>query len=422
MNLNNKGNRHTKIKSVLLHLASALLFLLLPSIISFGFSSNSSIVIEASTRSIASNSKNNDNELAYSRFFINDDNGGNNTKDLYRGIYKYNFLNSTNLLTYADSEHTDNLYFPLEIDGKPISNGVVAVDMVNYSTLENTVRFETACMNLYKYRNRIKETNFANCDGFIYIPDYLADLIIYNSINKYRCYDDLIHDDSEIKINSSVYGKIKCYKIANIFHVKGFNDSYISSSYSPTINDYNNGKKMLDFLGDFVVLFDYELSKANNYVLNSMIAPKQFSIREFTSLLSNNNRNKVQGSFFVVKTGIVSPIDSSGLVSSINGYGYVPIIKIITSIVGIMSAAVFLFVRCFLLLRKKPFIKGIRPLEPLLLLVFNLIFQLIYSSIGSFSFVFLLFYSSAFTLPSVLLILTYYIVYFINLWRTRDVY
>ena len=54
------------------------------------------------------------------------------------------------------------------------------VSGLNYTQNQELVRFETVCINLYKYRTKQEEIYFdqSKYDGFIYIPDYFADSII----------------------------------------------------------------------------------------------------------------------------------------------------------------------------------------------------------------------------------------------------
>ena len=401
-------------KKVLINLGMLISMLIIPCCISFGFSSDASVVKEANSKYISELSSKNINSLAYANFSVFNKEEQNETRDYYRGLYKYNFLNATQLLTYCENDGSTNMTFSVSIDGIDLSANSVAVDMMNYSTLQSTVRFETACINVYKYRERHKETDYKNCDGFVYIPDYFADTVISKSNGKYSSYDDLIKDEEETFLSANTGGVEKKYKIGNIFHVEGFNELY-SNGYKPTINDYNNGLKMKSFLGDYFVLFDLEFVRENCFSINLMISSKQFSIMEYLSLLSSNKSSKVRGSFYSVTDDSIQKIDSSKLLASINGESKYPIYKIIISVFGIVSAIGYLVLHFFNVQRGEDCVLTI--INPVLLVVLNVGLQLISKVLKNQNLLFLYFYSTAFSVTSLIVVLAYMIIYLILLWR-----
>jgi hypothetical protein len=262
---------------------------------------------------IASISKTNINNSSCLNFSLyNHGNSRNTSRDCFKSMFKYNFLNCTQVLTYSSVEQ--QLTFTISVNGEKIADNVCGVDAVNYYSQKDLCRFETLNINLYKYRERLEETSYLSkdCDGFAYVPDYIADSIITKTGR--NVYDDLFtSDDNKIYIDvllSSGYSKR--YKIANVFRVEGFNENYCSNLSTIANNDHGNGKKIRQFIGDFFVLYDPTLVDNNCFCINSLITPKKYSIIEYSTLITRFDKESlVDGIFYRITSNGSDTIQSS---------------------------------------------------------------------------------------------------------------
>ena len=147
---------------------------------------------------------------------------------------------------------------------------------INYTQNEELLRFETICINLYKFRTKAEELVFdqKKFDGFIYLPDYFANSIIssYENINSY---EDLFDETFVFSIETDY--KRYNYKVANVFHVEGF----LSNEYQ--YNDYNFGKKINSYLNGFCFVSNYMSFVRDGgakLALTSMCQPKKFIVEK----------------------------------------------------------------------------------------------------------------------------------------------
>lgn len=131
------------------------------------------------------------------------------------------------------------------------SYGNLKVSSTVYNTQQKaTLRFETMCINLYKYLEPATELSYDrnSADGIIYLPDVIADQIIDNE--KLSSYDDLIDPAKPVVVTIGGSGVLKKYRIANIFHIKGFNNNYCVDRYQQ-YNDYDIGSYLFEYIGAF---------------------------------------------------------------------------------------------------------------------------------------------------------------------------
>lgn len=146
-----------------------------------------------------------------------------------------------------------------------------------YTNKEDPPCFETVLINLFKYRDRKEEISYdpKKFDGFVYIPDFFADYIIENN-NNISSYNDLL--DNEIPFSLTIKGNKLDYKIANIFHLNGFQERYCDGVITKTTYGYS--KLFKDFLGNFCFVPNtssiLKLSNNFNLSLASVLSPKRF--------------------------------------------------------------------------------------------------------------------------------------------------
>ena len=215
-------------------------------------------------------------------------------ESLFRNSYSKNFAGtSTRMLTVSGDDGIvsfKTFYNDLELPyySSPV-NGL------NYTNSKEKVMLETVCINLLIYREKSEEIgiDYRVYDGFIYIPDYYADYIIENTedINNYV---DLFDNERTNNIVFEYRDRLFKYKIANIFHVNGFNSKYAGDI---TINycDYNNGKKLDSFFNGFCFVSNYDHYTLfddrfhTTYFLQ--IGPKKYELEE--NLIIANNYKKM---------------------------------------------------------------------------------------------------------------------------------
>ena len=209
---------------------------------------------------------------------------------IFRATYGDNFDGtSTRLITVTGHDGITNfrtLYNDLELPFRtsPVSG-------LNYSNQKDIPMFETVGINLLVYRAKSDETAFDPnvFDGFIYIPDYYADYIIENTAYIDDYFDILNTNDTNVvyfEYNSRIFK----YRIANIFHVKGFKQEYAGDT-AIKYTDYNNGLKLDYLLNGFCFVSNYnhfELfdDRFHNTLL-LQLGPKRFELEENLNTANN---------------------------------------------------------------------------------------------------------------------------------------
>jgi hypothetical protein len=127
---------------------------------------------------------------------------------------------------------------------------------------------------------------FTNLDGIVYIPDFLADKIIkektYESVSSY---EDIVNQKIGLKIADS-NGISKRYRIANVFHVNGF--EYLRDSNTYDYDDLNHGEILESFIGPFLIVNDLSFFSIGNPALAYVFPSSPFSPKKLGSLLLNN--------------------------------------------------------------------------------------------------------------------------------------
>lgn len=206
-------------------------------------------------------------------------------------------------LTYGNNFTRDNVYqrMPIIVDsnGEPLKcdlsfNGeslplkTALANSYAYSNQEDLLRLECYLLNIYKFQDRTIETTYDDAlfDGYIYIPDYYADEIIENS-DSLNTYDDLLENSDENVISITMQGTTKNYKIANIFHINGFNEEYCVDR-EISYNDQNCGLMLNTFLNGFCFVSDYNsYSQIDGYQSGLLCAVqgKQFILSMFLEQL-----------------------------------------------------------------------------------------------------------------------------------------
>lgn len=159
----------------------------------------------------------------------------------------------------------------------------------NLETYSNTTRFENLNISLLRDIPRTEELNDYGTNGFVFIPDYIADEIIESSNGDLKNYDDLVPDYSsmnEAEITSfldkyalsvtNVYGDSFRYKISNIFRVKGFNETYLDGRDMP--EETTIGASLESFFGNYLFLFSQSLFRNDEVALFNFAQNRQFSL------------------------------------------------------------------------------------------------------------------------------------------------
>lgn len=254
--------------------------------------------IELFRRYINSNSFDN----ICSTFVLDSNSSNDELKTFLTATYGENFNNTQNRFLSIntadgfasfDGYWNDNkLPFSFNIaDGGTYTNQIITgSDGYSYA------RFETICINLFLYRDKSEELviDQNSYDGVVYLPDYIADYIIEEE--GLTNYTDLFSDSFSFSLTFS--NNKYTYKVANIFHVDGFNPNY--SGFEPKYNDYNNGEKIKNFLGEYVFITNRDrIIRENSDVLFSsfvnVLTPKAYVFDQFykslTNYLSHNEIN-----------------------------------------------------------------------------------------------------------------------------------
>ena len=381
-------------------------------------------VTEISSTVIATTSKNNIHGDAFLNFSVNDKNTSSNlTRKLYQSIFKYNFMGHSQLLVYSKHSESglDFRDFSISFDSMNYDESVKAADAVLYSTQKSTVRFETLKINLFQYRNRIAETSFESSEhGFVYIPDYIADYFIMNSNGKYNNYFDFINDNNPLSLSLNIGdGIVRNYKIANIFKSNGFNPLFTNGA-TLTDNDGSTGRIMEDYIGKFIVLFDYKLVDAQDFQICSAIAAKKYSVLEYSRVISSIPNSTIGGIFYKITDNSLQPIDASNnLFLNINSNWSPQIHEVILLVVAFV---LLLLLLCF---HKKHFkarkLALLKLTEPIFVISLCFVVQLM-GRILQFNYSFLQFFSFFFMVTAFVLFVYTMIIFLFELMRTKNVF
>lgn len=278
-----------------------ILFGILPIIINFGscflfgysFSNTTNVRVDAFSQVIANRSISNYNGKVFSE--LCDENSV--IDSLFANTYGSNFNNYFDeIVSYID-DNGNQLSFDLTFGSQKFDDFKVA-DARSYSNDVNLKRFETVNINLFKTPNRSEELNTFGLDGFIYIPDYLADLIIKNS-SEINTYLDLLPNLSQFSVSdrnaflerNSIYIKqqdniIGRFKIANIFHVNGFD----TEAYN--YNDKGTGLLFNNFFGNYIIGYSNKFSSFKKNLITIYDAKKLIinkEINNFINVTKNSN-------------------------------------------------------------------------------------------------------------------------------------
>lgn len=229
-----------------------------------------------------------------STFALDSDSSNDELKNFFTATYPENFnncqnrflsINTTNgLASFNCFFNDEKLPFSVKIaDGGTYTNQII-VDSDGYSY----TRFETICINLLSFRDKSEELvyDLNSYDGVIYLPDYIADYIIEKE--GLTNYTELFSDSYSflLTFNNKEYR----YKVANIFHVDGFNSNY--SGFESKYNDYNNGKKIEEFLGEYVFITNRNrvIQDSSGVLFSSLVnvlTPKIYIFDQFYKSLVN---------------------------------------------------------------------------------------------------------------------------------------
>jgi O-antigen/teichoic acid export membrane protein len=262
----------------------------------------------------------------------------------------YNIGNDFNSYAAFSSDDGSPLQLPLNI-----SNGSEAISedgcsIVTLSVFSNTKKFETLDVELYKETTSdlILESGTNGCS---YIPDYMADSLIKNTSLGLTNYDDLI--DAKLKLQMTVGGKTLVYKIANVFKVEGF--TYLPDGQSLTYPDWEEGKRIRSFLGNYVITFFQDRNAAGMVPNTSIffdIPARQYSLQNLGSVLFSGQKSDQLCTFYTkadnqfVKNESLDGFsdlycgESNNLGSGVNAFGLVSLI--------ILSCPLIVFLRYYL--------------------------------------------------------------------------
>lgn len=240
--------------------------------------------------------KANDSDYYYANIDVKDVQGKSTSETMFRNSYSRNFGGaSTRLITVTGDEGIvsfKTLYNDLELPYK--SSPVSGLYYTNHIEIP---MFETVGINLLVYRNKNEEINidFKKYDGFIYIPDYYADYIIENT-DYIDDYFDILNTNDTNVIYFEFNERIFKYRIANIFHVKGFNSKYTGNT-AIKYTDYNNGQKLDYLFNGFCFVSNYNhftlFDDRFHNTLAVQIGAKKYELEE--TLLTANKYKNING-------------------------------------------------------------------------------------------------------------------------------
>lgn len=282
-----KMNSKTIFK-ILVPLLEAIVF------VSCGFAFSTANVVQKSTELslFANECKQNGAKYCYANIDIVGEKKNNLPETIFSNTYSENFSGtSTKLMAISDNSNVAS--FDTFFNGDKIPFSTCVVSGKNYTNDPELLRLETVCINIYKYRPRQEEHYYdGSYDGFIYIPDYYADYIIDNFCPDYT-YDDFLTNDSLNSISLGNNTNSFKYKIANIFHVNGFNKNHMTKEQF-AYNDLNTGEILDLFFNGFCFVSNYghfsDLNKELHTTVFCELQPKRYMLDE-TLMMANNYKN-----------------------------------------------------------------------------------------------------------------------------------
>lgn len=250
--------------------------------ISLGFSDNMTARGYATANLLSRLDSNNQNYFIYSstmRSLEDDSNVSANYFTAFRRDTDF-----FRVITYLDE---DENFAKVDVNGNGQSySNYAACSLWTYS---NSTRFENLNISLYRDVPRAQELNGYGANGFMFIPDYLADQMIESSNGELKTYDDLVPDYStmsseEIKSFVDKYslsltnkaGDTLRYKISNIFRVNGFNETYMNGRDMPSATSI--GANIGKILGNYLVIVSERLFTENEETLLNFVKNKRFDI------------------------------------------------------------------------------------------------------------------------------------------------
>ena len=202
---------------------------------------------------------------------------------MFQKTYSENFSKtSTRVLAVSNTDGVAS--FETSFDGEPLPFLTSAVSGKNYTNNEELVRMETVCINLFEYRDKREEHDYnpAVFNGFAYIPDYYADYILEHYLPGMG-YHDLIVNSANYPLSISIDGNSFAYRIANIFHVRGFQQKY-AGERELVYNDYDTGAKLDRFFDGYCFVSNYghydQLNPDLHISLLNQIEPKKYELED----------------------------------------------------------------------------------------------------------------------------------------------
>lgn len=229
-------------------------------------------------------------DYCFANVCISESEKNNIHEQIFLNTYSDNFSKtSTRILSVSDDNGVAS--FSTTFNGMQIPFETSVVSGINYSNNRDLVRFETVCINLLLFRERQVEHNYNRelYDGFIYIPDYYADYLLENNSGIGSTYMDLLESDTNV-IALSKGDRSFRYKIANIFHVSGFQEKF-TDGIDISYNDYDTGYKLNTFFNDFCFVSNYSrFSELDEGLFTSVVfeaEPKKYELDEFLNLAGN---------------------------------------------------------------------------------------------------------------------------------------
>ena len=235
---------------------------------------------------------------------------------LYAATYSSNFSGkSTRLISVSDSEGRPSK-FGVSFAGQSLSDTYSIVSGNTYSNQKDTIRFETVMINLLEFREKSEELWFDQTlfDGFVYLPDYAADEIIEGNelLNNYADLIDLAQTEPVIIGNGN---KQLRYRIANVFHVNGFNESYRSSDTLYSYNDRDTGLGLGKYLGSYCFASNYRRLKSSedSVSLVYFTDPKIYALKEnLQTVAINAGEEQVETHLFFTSGDQIERCDLGG--------------------------------------------------------------------------------------------------------------
>ncbi len=216
--------------------------------------------------------------------------GNGNYKEIsstFTSIWTQNFLGSMQFIPACVNEDaTGYATFSATLDGSSFADDVAVGTSFYFSNQEAIMRLETLCINVYQTRWTFSSLKAFSKDGFVFLPDYYADLLISRSSDM-NSYDDLlpVYSDKGSPLSCRTltlpFGEgTRSWAIVGVYHAKGLNESYYGESFS--YNDKDYGQLANSFGSPLLLGFDYDFlaanlngffvtSKAQTYVLTTNV-------------------------------------------------------------------------------------------------------------------------------------------------------